>query len=88
MQTIHWQQAEVLELEHTDEYIGVIEMQSTELGLRCDVKLEDVHSDSSLLIATCLSKEYNIQELHDYAESVLQDEEYCESAWKHNCEIR
>lgn len=34
------------------------------------------------------TQEYNIQELHDYAESVLQDDEYCESAWKHKCEIK
>lgn len=82
MKTIYWYQAEVFELEYTKNFHGILEMKSCEHGLRADIILEDSKSDDETIIGICISREYDIEECHDYACTLLQNRDYCLSVWR------
>lgn len=82
MKTIHWHQAEIIELDHTDNYYAIIDMQTSKHGLRCNVILEGVNAASRLVVATYVTKEFNISEAREYALGVLSNGEMCDKAWE------
>lgn len=87
MRTIHWHQAEVIELDYTEEFLAVIDMYSSEYGLKCDVQLQSTESEVTKIIATATSKNYDIDDIHEYAMNVLRDENYCKDVWAHHRNI-
>ena len=71
---------EVAELEYTDEFISRIAFKSCKHGLRCDISLCD--DDDEIIIGTIISREYDMQMSHTYAENLLSDQNFCLSAWR------
>lgn len=75
---LYWE--EVAELEYTDEFISRIAFKSCKHGLRCDIFLCD--DNDEIIIGTIISKEYDMDDTHQYAENMLSDKEYCLSVWR------
>ena len=74
--------AEAAELEYTDEFHAHITFESCEHGLRCDISL--CNDEDELFIGTIISKEYDMDDTHQYAENMLSDKDYCLSVWRHH----
>ncbi len=86
MRTVHIYQVEVLELEYTDRFHAHIEFESVKEGLRCDVTLVDNDNhEKSITIATAISSEYEMEELHNDAIHFLKNKSYCIGVFNRHC---
>ena len=82
MKSVYWYQAVVFELDYTSDFHGVIEMRSDEKGLVADVILANRNTKEEIHVGTCISKEYEIKDCHEYSCNLLQNEEYCLGVWE------
>lgn len=87
MELICFHQASCYELKYTDEFVGIIDIQDTEHGLRGDVILESIKSDARLIVGTCISKDATAEEINGYCMNLLEKEDYCKSIFENACEI-
>lgn len=86
MKTRHIYQIEILEPDYTDLFHCHIEFETIEHGLRCDVTLVDNDdSDNNIRIATAISRDYSIAELHDDAIDLLNNKRYCIGVFNKHC---
>lgn len=82
MKTKYYYQAEVVQLDYTDKFYGYIEFESVELGLRCEITLAETNGDNEFNIGAITSRDYDIEYLHDLAESMLNNGAYCTEIWR------
>lgn len=87
MTEICFHQATVYELDYTDEFVGIIDIQDTEHGLRGDVILESTKSDARLIVGTCISRDGTAEAICEYCKNLLGREDYCKSVFENACEI-
>lgn len=80
--------AEGIELDYTDRFHAHITQKSTEHGLRCEIALCDGECDNEIVIGTIISKDYDMEATHQYAENMLNDREYCLDVWREHCRRR
>ena len=87
MELICFHQATCYDLGYTHEFVGIIDIQDTEHGLRGDVILESTKSDARLIVGTCISKDGSAGEISEYCKNLLSNEDYCKSIFENACEI-
>lgn len=82
MRRIHWHMCEIYALPYTNKFHGVIRMDSTCDGIRCQVILEDNKTADELGISTIINVGYNENDCREYAISVLANKEHCLTLWE------
>lgn len=83
MRIVHWSKCEIVALdEYTDKFHGVIRTNSTVDGIRLEVLLEDNKTPDEIVICTLINVGYNEDDLHEFALSVLANDEHCLDLWE------
>lgn len=90
MKEIFHRNLTVYELDYTDDFIAVLDIQTTDDDfLRGDVIIEDKNSDSRLVVGTCMSRDAraSVDEIKAYCLNLIKNEDYCKSAFENICEL-
>lgn len=87
MELICFHQASCYNLGYTDEFVGIIDIQDTEHGLRGDVILESTKSDARLIVGTCISRDATPEEILEYSKNLLNNKDFCMSIFENVAEI-
>ena len=82
MKTVFYYQAEAIDLEYTDKFHAFIEFESVEGGLRCEITLADSNGEDEFHIGSITSPDYDIERMHDFAENMLNNRDYCNEIWR------
>lgn len=78
---------EVFELDYTDDFVGIIDIQDSSHGLRGDTILESVRNDSRLIVGTCISRDATLEEILEYSKNLLNNKDFCISIFENVAEI-
>ena len=84
MKTVFFYQAQALELDYTDKFHALVEFESVEAGLRCEIKLADSNGDNEFHIATITSPDYDMERMFEFATNMLSNRGYCNDIWRSN----
>lgn len=87
MNIICFHQATVYELDYTDDFVGIVDIQDSPHGLRGDTILESTRNDSRLIVGTCISRDATAEEILEYSKNLLNNKDYCMSIFENVAEI-